>query len=58
MCRDNASREQAAREAGLEEGREEERTAIARKLLGKGHPVDEVMDTTGLSIEQVQSLLH
>jgi predicted transposase/invertase (TIGR01784 family) len=54
MRRDNVSREQAARE----KGREEERTAIARKLLSKGHPVDEVIDATGLSKEQIQFLLH
>jgi predicted transposase/invertase (TIGR01784 family) len=48
----------ATREEGLKKGREEERFAIARKQLGRGRPIEEIMEDTGLSKKEIQSLLH
>ncbi|GHU17643.1 hypothetical protein FACS189475_01780 [Betaproteobacteria bacterium] len=44
--------------AAEEKGRKEERLAMARKLLGRGCPIEEVMEDTGLSRKEIQSLLH
>jgi len=65
MRRDNASRLRSAEkeglerglEAGLERGREEERLAIARKLLNTGMPAENVAQITELSRETIQALL-
>ncbi|MDR3086626.1 MAG: Rpn family recombination-promoting nuclease/putative transposase [Azoarcus sp.] len=43
---------------GREEGRTEERLAMARKLLNRGRPIEEIMEDTGLSKKEIQSLLH
>ena len=39
---------------GLAKGREEERQAIARKLLEAGIPVSQVVEVTGLPLDQLQ----
>jgi predicted transposase/invertase (TIGR01784 family) len=41
---------------GREEGRGEEKLAIARKALSKNMPVEDIMDLTGLSVIEIQSL--
>jgi predicted transposase/invertase (TIGR01784 family) len=62
MRRGDASRLRSAEKEGLErgreEGREEERLAIACKLLDSGMPVEDIAQFTGLSCEVVQALLH
>jgi predicted transposase/invertase (TIGR01784 family) len=50
--------EKRGREEGMEEGREEEKLAVARKLLDLDQPVDMIVQITGLSREVIQSLLH
>jgi predicted transposase/invertase (TIGR01784 family) len=45
-------------EEGLQKGREEEKRSVARSLINLGHPVDVVVQITGLSREIVQSMLH
>ncbi|MDR2637382.1 MAG: hypothetical protein LBB55_03510 [Zoogloeaceae bacterium] len=49
LRRDIAAAERAAREEGLEKGREEAQLAMARKALEKGLPLETVMAITGLS---------
>lgn len=44
------------RERGLAEGREIERRDLAKKLLQKGMPSEEVCDLTGLSVEELAKL--
>ena len=56
---DTASQLRSAREEGREEGLEEGRLAIARNLiLNFGMSVEAVARATGLSREDVQTLLH
>ncbi|GHU11627.1 hypothetical protein AGMMS50225_17560 [Betaproteobacteria bacterium] len=59
---DIAAGKQAAEEKGREKGREEGRTegrlAVARKLLGRNRPIEEIMEDTGLSKDEIRSLLH
>ncbi|GHT81143.1 hypothetical protein AGMMS49960_05020 [Betaproteobacteria bacterium] len=50
--------EEKGREKGREEGRTEERLAVARKLLGRNRPIEEIMEDTGLSKDEIRSLLH
>jgi predicted transposase/invertase (TIGR01784 family) len=45
-------------EKGREEGRADERRAFARKLLEDNRPIEEIMKYTGLSREEIRSLLH
>jgi predicted transposase/invertase (TIGR01784 family) len=58
LRRDIDARVTAGIETGRKEGRKEERLAMARKLLGRGHPIEEIMEDTGLSRKEIQSLLH
>ena len=44
-------------EEGLERGRHEERLELVRKMLSKGLPLAVVSDVTGLSLEELESLL-
>lgn len=46
-----------AREVGLEKGRYEERLELVRKMLSKGLSLDVVSDVTGLSVEELETLL-
>ncbi len=39
-----------------QKGREEERAKMALKLLAKGTPIDEIIELTGLTIEEIQAL--
>lgn len=46
-----------AREVGLEKGRYEERLELVRKMLSKGLSLEVVSDVTGLSVEELETLL-
>ena len=46
-----------AREVGLEKGRYEERLELIRKMLSKGLSLEVVSDVTGLSLEELETLL-
>ena len=46
-----------AREVGLEKGRYEERRELIRKMLSKGLSLEVVSDVTGLSVEELETLL-
>ena len=43
-------------EAGIAEGREEERLEMARKMLAEGIPVDVVVKCSGLSADELTEL--
>lgn len=43
---------------GLAKGRAETSLAIARNLLGLGRPAEEIAQATGLSLQEIQSLMH
>jgi predicted transposase YdaD len=45
-------------EKGLEKGRTEALMTVARNLLGLGRSVEEVVQVTGLSPKEIQTLLH
>lgn len=47
--------EQGLRE-GLEQGKKEERLDIARRMLEAAMPVGQIVDLTGLSMEEIESL--
>ena len=49
-CLDTAKME------GREEGRAEERVAMAKKLLALGLPLDDIMKVTGLPIDEIKTL--
>jgi len=58
--RDEASRinsaEKRGREEGREEGKREKAIAVARKLLGLNMPIDEIVEATDLSCEEIKAL--
>ena len=41
---------------GLEKGRKEERLALARNLLKMGFQIERIVEATGLSADEIQSL--
>ena len=43
-------------EEGMEKGKQMEKIEIAKKLLGSGLPVDQVVQITGLSAEAIEKL--
>lgn len=47
--------EQGLRE-GLEQGKKEERLEIARRMLEVAMPIGQIVDLTGLSMEEIESL--
>ena len=49
---DSESREEWARDAG----RAEERIAIARNMKQRNRPIDEIIEDTGLTLSEVESL--
>ncbi|GHU25976.1 hypothetical protein FACS189488_13860 [Betaproteobacteria bacterium] len=56
---DIESRERAAREEGEARGDEKARRAVARRLLARNRPIEEIIEDTGLTLEQIQALtLH
>ena len=46
-----------AREEGLERGRHEGQLEMIRKMLSKGLSLEVVSDVTGLSVEELETLL-
>ena len=44
-------------EKGLEQGRNEERLQLIRKMVSRGMTPDLISDMTGLSIEEIKSML-
>ena len=46
-----------AREEGLEQGRNEERLQLIRKMISRGMSPDLISEMTGLSIEEIKSML-
>jgi predicted transposase YdaD len=46
------------REEGLEKGREEALVSVARNMLKRGKPVEEIVEATGLQPKAIQSLMH
>ena len=46
-----------AREEGLEQGRNEERLQLIRKMISRGMSPDLISEMTGLSIEEIETLL-
>ena len=44
-------------EKGLEQGRNEERLQLIRKMVSRGMTPDLISDITGLSIEEIETLL-
>jgi predicted transposase/invertase (TIGR01784 family) len=53
---DNVAREKAALSKGLAKGRAKRNLEIAKKLLNRNRPVDEIMEDTGLSRAEVERL--
>ena len=52
-AREKERRDNRARERGV---RNDERLTIAKKLLGINLPLDQIIDTTGLTREEVEGL--
>ena len=46
-----------AREEGLEQGRNEERLQLIRKMISRGMSPELISEMTGLSIEEIKSML-
>ena len=46
-----------AREEGLEQGRNEERLQLIRKMISRGMSPELISEMTGLSIEEIETLL-
>ena len=46
-----------AREEGLEQGRNEERLQLIRKMISRGMSPDLISEMTGLTIEEIETLL-
>ena len=44
-------------EQGLEQGRNEARLQLIREMISRGMSPDLILDMTGLSIEEIESLL-
>ncbi|MDR2032150.1 MAG: Rpn family recombination-promoting nuclease/putative transposase [Azoarcus sp.] len=45
-------------EKGLEKGREEALLSVARNMLKRGRPIEEIVEATGLRAQAIQSLMH
>ena len=45
-----------AREQGIKQGIEQNKKEIAKNMLKKGYPIDEIIEISGLSIEVINSL--
>ena len=46
-----------AREEGLEQGRNEERLQLIRKMVSRGMTPELISDMTGLSLKEIKSML-
>jgi len=47
---------QEGRQEGLQKGRQEEKNQIALKMLKRGRPINEIVEDTGLSVEEIKNL--
>jgi len=54
--RDMASRINGAKQEGIQEGKQEQSIEIARKLLKRNRPIEEIIEDTGLAREEIESL--
>jgi len=43
---------------GEDRGRKEKALAIARKMLNRGRPIEEIAEDTGLTIDEIRKLMH
>ena len=50
------SAEKKGHAEGLAEGRMEEKLENARRMKSKGYPLDDIVDITGLTIEEIEKL--
>ena len=50
------SAEKKGHAEGLAEGRVEEKLENARRMKSKGYPLDDIVDITGLTIEEIEKL--
>ena len=50
------SAEKKGHAEGLAEGRAEEKLENARRMKSKGYPLDDIVDITGLTIEEIEKL--
>ena len=50
------SAEKKGHAEGLAEGRVEEKLENARRMKSKGYPLDDIVDITGLTIEEINAL--
>ena len=41
-------------EQGLEQGRQEKGQEVARKMLAKGIPAEDILELTGIKIEEIE----
>ena len=48
------SAEKKGHAEGLAEGRAEEKLENARRMKSKGYPLDDIVDITGLTIEEIE----
>jgi predicted transposase/invertase (TIGR01784 family) len=55
--RDMESQERWARLEGRQEGRQEEKFEIARKMVARNRPIDEIVEDTGLTQAEVEKLI-
>jgi predicted transposase/invertase (TIGR01784 family) len=53
---DIAVREREAAREAWKGGEKKAQLAIARKLLGRGYPIEEIVEDTGLTYEEIQFL--
>jgi predicted transposase/invertase (TIGR01784 family) len=56
--RDLAAIEKTRERKGFEKGQSEALHAVARKMLSHGRPLEEIMEDTGLSIDEIRALMH
>ena len=50
------SAEKKGHAEGLAEGRAEEKLENASRMMSKGYPLDDIVDITGLTIEEIERL--
>lgn len=56
IARDNYSHDETVRKEGKREGRHERDLEIAIKLIARNIPIEEIVEITGLSIEEIEKL--
>ena len=56
--RDEMARLDDAREEGIAEGEKAKSLAIARNMLKRNRPIEEIVEDTGLSFDEIKNLAH